>query len=423
MIKAGTNLCRVCGRTSGEHFYRSGQKKEGAKLIWDPVRKEFALEHYRSGHRTDDSDMQPHSFVLETPEKYAEGDFPPDYIQAYIDGEKSITTMYRSCPHCNTYEVLPPDMGRLVCFVIAVIGAVSAGKSAWLGALTNALDALNKQNYPYRLEPWNWNTDDEEARSTHDYEAGNTNYFLIVDVESGEAVAMVYLLDYAGELYEKQSITPDTPLGRIMLNEAGPGYNGLDGAVFIEPAVADRLNRDREGVKNVIDVIGIIRQTIRKIPVARVCTFADKLIEQVCKGDSYVETEEPPMISRKTFAKRRYADAGTEQAKFNKELSRLYEPNAIVNRVRMQDYIARNLPGCVVGNRLSAELANNRHFGHFLVQSCRHVPAEESGLTADGKENKETNDYREQFNVADPLIWMLYTLKLFPLVLKEEVDN
>lgn len=421
MIKPGTNLCRVCGRTSHVHYYRSGKIDEGAQLIFDPVRKEYALQHYRGENRTK-GDAQPHSFLLVDPERYADGDFPPDYVQAKIDGEQEVTTMYRSCPECDGYELFPPDMGKLACFVIAVIGAVSAGKTAWLGALNNALDALNKQSYPFRIEPWQLRGDTEYVKSTRGYENGNTNYFLIRDVQTEENVAMVYLLDYAGELYAGQEVNPDTPVGRILLGEAGRGYPGLDGAVFIEPAVSDPLNKDRSGTDKVIGVIQNTKTILRRIPVARVCTFADKLIQQIEKmrdEDICGAEEQIPLLSRKTFPQTVYGDAGTVNARANKNLLRFYEPGTIRNRVRLQDHIARNLPDCEVGAALNAVLFGNKQYGHFLVQSCEHIPPEDSAPAGAGNKSQGSNNYRMQFNVADPLIWLLYKLKLFPLDLQE----
>lgn len=416
MIKPGTNLCRVCGWTSDVHFYRSGAIGEGAKLEWDPDKKEFALHPYRGKYRKDLT-VPLRSFRLVEPERYVDDRYPPDHVLAYIDDEQEPTLMSRCCPECDGIEVFPPDMGRLPCFIIAVIGAVSAGKTAWLGALTNALDALLKQSYPYRIEPWVRRDREQYAKSTHDYESGNTNYFLIKNAKTGENVAMVYLLDYAGELYKNQQINPGTPLGRILLGQAGKGYPGLDAAVFIEPAVDDRLNKDREGTEEVLRVISRLKLVLKEIPVARVCTFADKLIDKVSEEEGCGITTQIPRLSRKTFRQPVYENAASKNAETNKKLRQFYEPEAVVKRIRLQDYIASNLDDCVVGSCLNEVLYNNKSYGHFLVQSCEHIESTDSEEDEEGR-----NDYRMQFNVADPLIWLLYKLRLFPLELMEGGD-
>ena len=398
MIKPGTNLCRVCGKTSHIHFYRSGEEGQGAQLVWDSETNAFVLKHYVRD-RTTTSTATKH-FSLVDPEKYHLGDPPPNRVSAIIDTNLTPVTLYRSCPHCWNHEIFPPDMGKIPCFVVAVIGAVSAGKTAWLGALTNALDALSEQKYPYKIEPWKLQGDTEAARSTNGYENGNTNYFSIINRRTNKHEAILYLLDYAGELYTGQNISPDTPLGRILLGEAGEGYPGLDGAVFIEPAVRDPLNRNQAGADDVIQVIGELREILRKIPIARVCTFADKLIE----FESKYSTRTIPLLSEKTFPRTVYSNES------NKQLISYYTPDAIIRRIHLQDYIADQIVNdCAVGRRLNHffgrdGFVKNEKFYSFLVQSCNHI-------------SDNSNDYKTQFNVADPLIWLLFKLKLFPLTL------
>ena len=342
------------------------------------------------------------------PEQYSIADFPPNEIQVRVSNERDAVTMYRSCPYCKQdHEIFPPDMGKRPCYVIAVIGAVSAGKTAWLGSLNNALDALNKQHYPYRIEPWKLRGDTAIARSTREYENGNTNYFLIIDVKTRETVAMIYLLDYAGELYRGQKLNSSESVGKILLGKSGVGYPGLDAAVFIEPAVDDPLNKDRAGTKDVIEMLENmdLRSILRKIPVARVCIFADKLIEReeerLRRNPGSI-----PRLTENTFPRTVYTDVDETGASTNKSLRRHYTPEAIIRRIGLEDYIAQDIiDTCEVGKNLRTILAGyNDRFRHFLVQSCDYVP------TAN---DKGIEDYRVQFNAADPLIWLLYKLELF----------
>lgn len=413
MIYPGTNLCRVCGRTSHEHFYRSGKGGYQANMVWNSSSNKFTLtipEH---------ADTQPLMKLINT-DQYSLDDFPPNEIQMRVVNERDAVTLYRSCPHCKELEIFPPDMGKLPCFVIAVIGALSAGKTAWLGALNNALDALSKQFYPYQIEPWKLRADVEAAESTRGYENGNTNYFLIIDAKTREPVAMIYLLDYAGELYAGQQVNGATPLGRILLGRAGDGYPGLDGAVYIEPAINDPLNRDRAGTQEVIEMFMSMefRSILRKIPVARVCTFADKLIDfeaERLKRDPTIT----PLLTENTFPRTVYTNVENAGVSTNKNLRRYYTPEAIVRRIRLQDYIAREIiDSCEVGRNLRRVLAgSDNQFRHFLVQSCSHVRSDST--TDHSNSSRGTNDYRVQFNAADPLIWLMYQLELFPLYLTE----
>ena len=236
------------------------------------------------------------------------------------------------------------------------------------------------------------------------YENGNTNYFTIIDKKTNEAAAMLYLLDYAGELYQGQNINPQTPLGRIFLGDPSDGYPGLDAVIFVEPAVSDPLNRNGSGSNEVVGVIEKYREYLRKIPIARVCTFADKLIESENKRSA----QEVPIITEKTFPRTVYSDES------KKLLARHYTSEAIIRRIQFQDYIANwKIKNGIVGRKLSQLFGGSEDYYSFLVQSCTWV--------SEGETN--TNDYRTQFNVADPLIWLLYRLRLFPLDEEGEREN
>lgn len=389
MIKPGTNLCRFCGRTSHVDYYRSGKDGQGAVLEWREDAGAFELTPYRGSSTI---------ITLDPKSKIDRSKYPPDTVSALIGSATESITLSRSCPHCDTQRVFFPDIGRIPCFVIAVIGAPSAGKSAWLGALaTSTLGPLNKQDYLYKIEPYRLVGATGPGGATNREGEGNTNYFLIIDKQTDEAVAMIYLLDYAGELYVNQEITPDTPLGRLLLGEAGEGYPGLDAVVIIEPAVADQINKDAAGTNDVVGVLEKIRPTLKNKPVAHVCTFADLLQKQE-EHRSSMDPAYIPKFFAKTFPHTAYVDENV------RTLARHYTPDAIIQRVHLQDYIARR---GVIGDLLDSYYPEQ--VCNFLVQSCVQNRAND-------------NDYTKQFNVADPLIWLLSRLKLFPLMLSTGGD-
>lgn len=390
MISPGTNICNICGYTSQEAFYRDGRQPHGVLLKWDCDRSQYYVEPYSNNGSAAEMMVTLKDAHLIDPEN-----FPPDTITAYFGTDPAPSILVRSCPRCHNHTEFYHFMGRVPVYVITVIGESSAGKSAWLGALaTSALGPLNRQNFPYAVKPAHSVSRIGVGAATQIGTPGHTNFFHIEDKRTDETVALVYMLDYAGELYDGKEITAETPLGRVLLGLSGEGYTGPDAAVLIEPAVEDELNTNDGGeTRNLDKNLGKIRHSLGKCPIAYIRTFADLMLKK--EMEQFMRKGEIPLFTEKTFPATVYTD------KTMSNLARYYTTEELVNRMLLQHHITQT-PGDHGG--VLYTLYTSNEIGRFLVQSC---------TPKDG--NRNLNDYSRQFNVADPLIWLLNRLKLFPL--------
>jgi len=390
MIKPGTQICNICGRTSAGLFYGTGESAERvARLIWDPNAKVFSLVPAKEGDKT--------FFTLQDPDSIHQNEHLPSSINARIGSAANHTALKRCCPHCGT-PFTCDLIGLVPCYIIAVMGAPNAGKTSYLGALaTAALGPVSQQKkYPYCILPVEIAHTVEGIGATPlgASESNKTNFFQIIDKESKEVAALVYLLDYGGELYSKKYSEKDTPVNRFLFADCGKGYTGIDALIVIEPSVS--TEKMRAASENLLPILSNIRGAEgQDYPIAHVMTFGDHLILQESRKP--LNDPEPPLLTAKTFPATVYTKDAAQS------LVRHFTPEAIADRFHLQQFIARKI---LHDKPLGLQLAyyHGNQTRHFIVRSCDQVVSDIAH-----------NDYTKQFNVVDPFIWLLRELKLFPL--------
>ena len=391
MLNPGTHLCPCCGQTSTDFYYSSGITGQALlQLIWNQKMNTYVLE---------DEDRNP--FLLRNQFSITPESLPQLSIEAAPAGSRNYVTYHWCCPHCNN-RFLTPLIHQVPGYVIAVMGNRKAGKTSWLGALsTTALYPLSWLNYPYKLHleihtssrapiqaTPNENTTNmfDINDSNNDTGVNNTNYLHIIHNETGHTVALVYLLDYSGESFN--DLNTNTAASRLLKGSAGINYTGVDALVLVEPA-----DTDAKYINQLRQITGI-----EKIPIAHMRTFGDKLLEQECQKGQ--DPQYSPLFTEKTFPVTVYTDHTTEHPRI---VARHFTPDAIAQRMHLQNHIAhRSELGMFLDNKY------RDHSRHFLVQSCVSIPV---------GNGEQANDYSKQFNTADPLLWLLHELKLFPLIL------
>ena len=249
MIEPGINLCNRCGTVSTELVYRSEKDPSLWQLVWDPARSEFVLKPRSAA----DKSSNPPS--LANPLDITPEDFPPSTLKVrplYGGGDNQ--TYHRACSECG--KIFDCDLiGKVRSYVIAVIGVTSAGKSSWVSAVSSdALTPLNLQQYPYKIFPAHFTTITGKIEATKPSTDGHTNYF-IIGPNRNEPAALVYLLDYGGELYQNpRASRTGEAVSNLLEAKAGKGYPGLDAVVVIERAVSDKPTNSEQllGTLNLI---------------------------------------------------------------------------------------------------------------------------------------------------------------------------
>lgn len=393
MIKPGINLCNRCGRTSTGLFYASVEDPSRLWVLdWDSRDRTFCLRPREQDPSVSDIPL------LTDAESIRQDNFPPNPLMARMGYSEQSRIFYRCCPECR--EPFDTDLiGKVPGYVIAVMGITSAGKTSLLGALSNpeTLIPLNLQDYPFILKPTRFIGNAEKIEATLPGRTGNTNYFSIIDKETKQTAALVYLLDYGGELYKSQSLFSDSPVRNLLKALAGEGYPGIDALIVVDRAVdegaeadpsEDSDNSRSADLARTLDQIHV--QDGRPFPIAHVITCGDKLLAQELRKT--LSPDAIPALTEKTFPATVYTQETI------RSLKRHFAPEAIRDRFLLhQSFYNRGQ----LGNHLEGYFGRNTR--HFLVQSCTPNPG------APG------NDYRTQFNVADPLIWLLNELEIFPL--------
>lgn len=402
MIRPGVCLCPICGCTSDRPFYAADVTAD-AGWLKKSADQGYYVESFGSARKI---------YHLPDPDAPAADDGWPDEVEVCLnDSGSDRVTMRRCCPDCFSGRMdnksvktrFKHFVGRVPLFVVAVVGTKSAGKTAWLGALSSgAMGPLNRQNYPYKAFPSKPGDVVEVSRSTIMVgDKGNSNYIEIWDKSrpDGKPVAMVLVLDAAGENYSKFAIEDiftasaavDSPVRRLFYGD-GPLNPGIDGAILIDPAVHGKT------AENTVRLFHGMIEKLRTVPVAYVYTYADELIYA---QKNRTDKNKPPLLTWDTFPNTTYTG---EHFTLLKEH---FHPDRIRERMVIQEEIAQTVQ--MPGYEYILMNCDNCH--GFIVRSCKPIPA------ADGREAE--NDYTEQFNVADPLLWMLAKLRLFPMRLQK----
>lgn len=391
MIEAGKCFCHVCGSVFTEAYYRSGAKATGVRLMHHKTRRdEFVIEPYdpAGGQITDKVEL------VEPPVGDCDG-FPGG-ITVKFNNEKENIRLSRCCPACiangGKNTELEYNYGKYPTFVVVMVGDRGAGKSTWIKAICypKNFDGVNRVGYPYRLTPNSMDKRTGLAAATSLGSPGSSKFLRIE--KDKQVVAGVWLLDMAGELYRDR-----TQLQWDLIKGRGQ-YPGADALVFFEsaedlvgntgqaPAIKEF---DAVDVYNNCDKEGVF-QRMPEIPVAYVCTRADKLISGEYK-----------LNKRRDMSKEAVVPLITEHT-FDKDTN--YHPGSLIPRIAKEHDIAKALqPVVLVG------LAGDRRKG-FMVQSCRDEKTPD-GAVVDNRD--------ECMNVMDPLLWVLNKLKIFPLTVNE----
>lgn len=422
MIKPGVCLCPVCGHVSTNPYYTNSEHGIGAWLKKSSKLKQtYYLEPYYAkpaGDPEAPDDPEPANnpdplrnviLQLTDPEAIAKTDGMPDWVEAYLGNDATPIILQRSCPFChqedNRVTRFHSFIGKVHMYVVPVIGITTAGKSAWLGALSSGtLNALNRQDYPYVLEPALPNSLVELSGHTPKAGYGNSNFIRIfkktADGVAKEPAALVLMLDTAGENYMQFQLSDiftanphvDSRVSRLIHGDGTDLHPGIDAAVIIDPAVYDQtLQINLEKGQNIGAICSGIREQLLDIPVAYVHSFGDQLIR---KEEVQSKTEKrPPRVTKYTFPNTICSE------KYIDHVAKYFSPLALKERIRLQDHICRTLSYSTYNSNIIGGVKCG-----FLVQSC--VP---------GKGTPSKDNYEEQFNVADPLIWLLTQLRLFSL--------
>lgn len=391
MIMPGKCICPRCGKVTDTAFYTAANMRIGA-VLHKTDRGGYILKSMQPGDAvsTDNADV---SYLLEENFDLAGAPLPHTLKARYKQGNR-VVTMKRSCPFCERSgkrTVFENELnGRVPIFVVAAIGPPFSGKTAWLGALSgDALNPLNRQRYAYKVRPRLLKDRSEQGGSTSENDSsGNSNYFLIMKkTPSGNdaVAAMLYFLDNPGENFSMERLMRDDSA----LNE----FLGLiDAAVFFDPAVKTKDNTPSPEKRLASsEIYNRLQNKLTKIPVAYICTFADLLPKQ-----------DPPLFQEGLFPNATYG--------LSSEAARdLFLPQAIGDRIALQNQLVTD----GVHTSTAFRMMECRSRCAFLVQSCVSEKAQTSSTIVD------QNNYEQQFNVADPLLWLLAELKLFPFVLQE----
>ena len=409
-VNPGVCFCPTCGCSSTEPFYAADVTSDAGWL------RKTDQGYYLEAHG-DRSQI----YHLESPFAPDQQDGMPDSVFVYLEGESSPPSeLRRCCPHCfegrsnmagtSRKTHFGHYNGRVPIFVVLLIGPPSTGKSAYLGALgSGALDPLNLLDYPYQVTLARTNRLVEISKRTTEYgDKGNSNYLEIRERNRSDEelpAAIVMLLDAGGEHLENFAITEafdsapelDTPLRRIIRGDGTPHYTGIHGAILVSPAVDTRNDKSSsETNANSVTTTGIavgLSSVLRRIPVAFVYSCGDMLISE---EERRPDKDRAPLLTRDTFPN------AAHTAEYFLLRSKHFEPDRIQERWMIQEEIARSVR-CPDYSRIYSRF--QKFIRGFIVRSCESIPGE----------NGTTNDnYTHQFNVADPIVWLLTQLKLFP---------
>ena len=397
MIKAGYCFCHRCAGLFeiADAYYKCGEQPVGARLR----RSAFSLgeKHWEiEPFRPDNGEIR----LQDSPKLLRiskERDGIPDSIDCTF-GEDVQTEyrLYRSCPRCKTeHTVLNIDSGRYPTYVVAMVGATQVGKSAWLHAIAtdinlNAVNAVRA--YPYELDFVEKHaTNQWDMGATVASSAGASNYLRIRERGNRKIVANVIFIDAAGELFKDLNTYQGTQREYLLGNGKFPGVDAviyMDSAQRASSKIQD--SEDRERYMAAFQVYSEMERTgaLEDKPVAFVYTHTDLLVankRDIPKVKDLSGTIEVPVCSKMTF-----------------ENKTSYEPQKLWPRLVQEDLIARTINDTVLQNT-----ATNRK--GFMIQTCSRKVDEDG---------KPRNDYRENFNVMDPVLWLLNTLNLFPIPLK-----
>ena len=393
MIETGKSFCPHCVSVHTGAYYSNKELDWGVWLKRSVVGNKYKVvpEDFKR------STAPKGTFTLKSNVKESDHGVPLQ-IQIQVTENKSDGTqvtktlmMFRACPNCaeekKVYQPILREVGKYPTFVITMIGNRSAGKSAWLDSIaTNqSVDLVNDQQYANMLEYVTPAIPAKRPAATKIESRGQTKLLQIVNRVDRQVIALVYLVDVGGELFDPKHAENETKW-RLMTGSGD--YPGADAFVFVAPAVN---NRHGAALTAAVHAELVQKGLIAGKPLAFVLTHADTMIQQkqFRQIPSTQFEREVPVITEDTFA----LDRPTSYAR-----------EALLKRVALEHMIAKAYDSPIpVGQ------------GHgFLVRSCDL--REDDYVDEEGNQKREVlEDFTKSLNVMDPLLWILNQLKLFPL--------
>ena len=398
MIEAGKSFCPYCVRVHTGSYYSNPDLDWGVWLKRSALGNNYKVDPTNFGV----GDL-PKSVTLIPSTEY-DRSIQVEVLEDEDAKRPKRMRLFRACPVCaeekDTYRPMLREVGKYKTFVVVMIGDTAAGKSAWLDSIAtlNNTDHVNQGNYIHRLSYITPATEEKRPESTPASSRGQTKLLEIKNrADHDRTVALVYLVDVGGELY-KLKRTGDAETDRVKemeviwnLLDSNGDYPGADGFVFVAPAIPKKMENSVSADKIYVDLVQ--KGLITNRPLAFVMTHADQLIEKNVFREVQVDnshTIQVPVMSKDTFSR-----------------PTSYKKEALRGRVAIEHAIARAYDSPV----LNTEDAPTKG---FVVQSCGlHLDEEiqEDGTT----QNVLMEDFSQNLNVMDPLIWVLNQLKIFPL--------
>ena len=311
-----------------------------------------------------------------------------DNIKVKFKGTEDPLVMKRCCPKCR--QELFPSYGMHPIFVVAALGDLNAGKSAWLGSVAypENISAVNKAEYPYRLEAITPTAPAEPDANTSERSLGKTSLLRIRNARANHrVVADVLLMDVSGEYYRK-SPEENSFLWNILCEHGS--YPGADGVVFLDPAdrnqTEDTSSEDLKFNPAMIFNECFSRGIFSKKPLAYIRSRTDKLLasRQLPTVLDSAGSTPVPLFDQNTFP-----------------LPTSYRQEETTGRMAVEHSITKYLSGHILSDNGQMTVQG------FMVQSCQ------DSHTSDSEEPIRL--YQHNMNVMDPLVWILNRLQIFPL--------
>lgn len=371
-------LCPICGEETLVNHYRDEDISHVGELRFD--NGQYAI--FSDNNQVSDG----YNTLEELMRQYS--------IKCNIDGHK--VNFFHSCSENGC--VFNGYFGYIPSYYILIYGIRGAGKSEFLKAFFGVSNGnITIGDYVLRR---NCRSDKMESTAVND--EGSTDYCKIMKEIDGKLVtiAIVYLIDTSGEGNAERFYAS----GRCS-NLINSGV--VDGVVFVADASSDKTNEATDELTKVVSNFNALNDINNMPPVAMVFShmddYFDKLENQLNNPqNTMVWDVAKTMVGRLSLkTKDEYGD--------DKNVYIVKNPFKRANSTEVKDLKARFI--------LQQELTSNvndimskrlgRNSAKFLVQSCK--------LKVDSTDGKQIPDNSEQFNVDDPIIWLLNTIGLLPL--------
>ena len=364
MIPRNKALCNVCCHITDEFLFYDSNKK--AVIHYDPEQHTVAFFDHAPSE----------SLSLVAPER--KDPIPQSITIRYQEKDDAVTLTDRICPHCwkehSTLSFLPAWSGQHKCYVIGLVGAVSAGKTGWMQSATFAHSFIRYMKSI--LKPF----DDASlhASATRMPPTQKDKYdirdFEVLD-ERGRTRCILRIIDSYGE--------PWMPASNLPL----PPYLACADAIhyILDGSLSEPVNNLKFSISNIKN-----KSQNNRLRIAVSFAKSDKLWQRVKRQDPTLFCKDTadnpiPILNESSLC--------FQQPPVNESLQRF------ALRMSLNRYIIQKLHHMLELGTLSEE-EHLGNVGYFILSN--------------GTEVDEKNfDYSKQRCVYDPLIWMLYSLGLY----------